>query len=244
MLRINLKTCLVSLTALSMVGCATMRPLDRVEDQTQFVQSVVLNNPQILSFKAKTKIEVKTKDKTYNFKANIMMSNAAQMFMETYGFGVPQGYAALASDRLKVVLPGEKEAYVGTGSSSLSKILKINVTMNELFDPILKKIVISEDSPPTIEQKSDEYIIRDAEKTVFHVNEDKWITKIERRMGFLVEYGYPVSQKMKFPKDIRLSFEHQSIRISFEDVKVNEPIPYEAFQINVPTDTFHVYPIE
>lgn len=241
----KLKNFLVSLFVLAGTGCATMVPLEQVQDQEKFIQQVIANNPQIQTLKAKAKVQVVTKGKTYNFKIGLLMTNAAQMYIETYGLGVPQGYASLMNDRLTVIFPGEHEMYVGTGASSLTKLLKVNVTFNELFDPILKKIAISsEDGQPTVQMTSQHYIIKDVEKTFFEVNDSKWIDKIERRMGFLIEYGSPVSQSIKFPKSIRLSYEHQSIRLDFDDVTINKSMDTSAFQINVPSEGFHVSSIE
>lgn len=241
----KLKNFLISLATIAVTSCApAIKPLERVEDQASFLQQVTENNPQIKTLKAKARVEVMTKGKSYNFKIGLMMTSAAQMFIETYGLGVPQGYASLLNDKLTVVFPSSKEMYVGTGSSSLTRMLQINVTMNELFDPILKKLIVSQDSPPSIDAQGNHWIIKDHDKTLFYVNDSKWVDKIERRMGFLVEYGDPVSAKTKFPKSIRLSYEHQSIKLTFDDVVVNQPMVYESFQMNVPTEGFKVVPIE
>ncbi len=245
MLKANLKQSLVSLFILLSLGCGkSIQPLNQISDQTQFLKNVQTSNPQINTLKAKVRIEVVTKDKTYNFKAGLMMTNTAQLFLETYGLGVPQGYVSLLNDKLTAIFPGDKEMYVGTGSSPIRKMLKINLTINELFDPVLKKIVVSEDAPPKITVASNHYLIRDADENEFYVNANNWIDKIERRMGYLVEYGNPISSKTKFPKSVRLSFEKQSIQMTFDDVVINQPLAYEAFQINIPSEGFHVSPIE
>lgn len=198
----------------------------------------------IHTMKAKARVEVTTKDKSYKFKAGIMMNKDGYMFIETYGFGVPQGYASLFDDRLTVVIPNQKEMYVGSSSSTLTKLLKINLAMNELFDPMLKKILIEDDLKPQTVMTTQGYLITDTEKKKFYTDTKKWINRIERRMGFLIEYGEPWTRKMDYPKSVRLSYEYQSIKITYDELIINEPIANEAFELKIPTEGFTIIPIE
>lgn len=243
----NLKKYLISLTAIILSSCAAQIQTPApalIVNHDDFIRQVRASNPMIHTLKGKARIEVTTKNKSYKFKAGIMINKDGYMFIETYGFGIPQGYASLFDDSLTVVFPGQKEMYVGSSSSALTKLLKVNVSLNELFEPLLRSIQISQDAQPETVITPDGYVVTDFEKTKFYVNANKWVYKIERKMGFLIEYGEPWSRKMDYPKNVRLSYEFQSIKVSYDDLIVNEPIANEAFQMKIPTEGFRVIPIE
>jgi hypothetical protein len=246
-LKKNLKKYLISSAIIILSSCAGQVPPPApalITNQDEFVRQVKASNPMIHTLKGKARIEVTTKDRSYKFKAGVMINKDGYMFIETYGFGIPQGYASLFDDRLSVVFPGSKELYVGSSSSTLTKLLKVNVSLNELFEPLLRRIQISEDAPPKSQITSTGYIITDFEKTKFYVNANKWIDKIERKMGFLIEYGEPWTRKLDYPKSVRLSYEYQSIKVTYDELVINEPIPNEAFQMKIPTEGYKIIPIE
>ena len=238
-MKIKSKQYLVSLLIIILSGCASQiqAPIPTpIANHDEFLRQVRATNPMIHTLKGRVKVEVTTRDKSYQFKAGMMMNKDGYMFIETYGFGVPQGYASLFDDRLKVVFPGSKEMYVGSSSSTLTKLLQVNLAMNELFDPLMKKIDFAEGPPPKIELTTSGYLITDAEKTKFYTDTHKWINRIERKMGFLIEYGNPWTRKMDYPKSVRLSYEYQSIKITYDELVINEPIPNEAFDLKIPRD--------
>ncbi|MEZ4845664.1 MAG: DUF4292 domain-containing protein [Bdellovibrionota bacterium] len=247
-MKTKLKNYLTSLMLIVLVACAApvqkMQPAS-ISNQDDFIRQVQAHNPKIQTLKGKARIEVKTKDKTYRFKAGIMMNKDGYMFVETYGFGIPQGYASLFDDRLTVVFPGDKKMYLGSSSSTLTRLMRINVSFQELFDPILRKIPMEMDTAkPKVQMTSDGYVVTDTEKTKFYYDANQWLTKVERHAGFLVEYGQPWNRKMDYPKSVRLSYEYQSISITYDDLTVNEPVANEAFQLNIPTDGFAVESID
>lgn len=242
----KLKTYLIS-AVIFLSGCAGVQtPVpETIQNQDDFVRQVKASNPKIQTLKAKVRVEVKTKDKNYSFKGALMMNKDGYLFMETYGFGIPQGYVSLFDDRLTFVIPAEKIMYVGTSSSQLTRLLRVNTSFSELFDPLMKKILIEdENKKPKVQTTSSGYIITDVEKTKFFVDTSKWINKIERNIGFLVEYGPRWSNKLDYPKNVRLSYEYQSIHISYENMVINEPIPNENFELKMNTDGFEIKTIE
>ncbi len=228
------------------MGCAAKQvvPPTPITNQDDFVRQMQASNPTIHTLKAKVKIDVKTKDKNYTIKAGLMMNKDGYLFMETYGFGMPQGYLSLFDDRLTYVIPSQKVMYVGTSTSTLTKLLKVNTSFSELFDPILRKITVSEDAKPKVEMTQTGYIVTDAEKTKFHVDSSKWITKIERRIGFLIEYGERWTRKLDYPKSVRMSYEYQSIQVTYDTLTINEPMTNESFELKIPTDGFEIRTIE
>lgn len=247
-MKTNLKNYLSSLAIAGLVACATpvqtLQPAP-IANQDDFIRQVMAHNPQIHTLKAKARIEVKTKDKTYRFKAGIMMNKDGYMFVETYGFGIPQGYASLFDDRLTVVFPGDKQMYMGSSSSTLTRLMKVNLAFDELFDPILRKVPMEmEPTKPTPRMVSDGYVVTDSAHTKFYFGPDKWLNKIERRAGFLVEYGPRWNRKMDYPKSVRMSYEHQSIQITYDELSINEAIANEAYQLNIPTEGFAVESID
>jgi hypothetical protein len=247
-LKTNLKNYLSSALVVFFLGCAsqvqTVRPAP-ISNQGDFLRQVMAHNPHIQTLKAKARIEIKTKDNSYKFKAGIMMNKDGYMFIETYGFGIPQGYASLFDDRLTVVFPGDKKMYLGSSSSTLTRLLKVNVSFNELFDPLLRKIPLEMDpTQPKIEMTTDGYLVTDVARTKFYFGPDQWLNVVEPRAGFRVEYGRPWSRKLDYPKSVRLSYEYQSIHVMYDELTINQPLANEAFQLNIPTEGFAVESID
>lgn len=226
-------------------ACAHTPPLV-VQDQAEFIAQVAKKNPPIGFLKAKAKIAISTPQKTYPFKVGLLMNAKGSMFIEAYGFGVPQSYASLVDNQLRVVVPSQRILYIGSGDSSLEKILNIKVSANALFDPLLRRIFSAQRGPFQITADKKQYIMTDSYRNEFKVDPSYWIQNVisNHTPWKSVQYGPPLNAETPYPKNLKLNLEHGSMQISFEDVTVDQSIENKLFQIDVPSQGFDIYSID
>lgn len=216
-----------------------------IANEDQFIQLVRKKNPTVRSLKGNGSIAVVTKEKTYRFKVGILM-NDRNMFIETYGFGVPQVYVSLFEDKLKILNPGQKEVYVGTSSSSLQKFLNIAVKPKDLFSPLLRHYLPKSNSKISPNDREQRYIMEEINRDQYWVDSHFNIRKIFQSNAALnqIEYSAPIDPETLFPKKIKIDLQGESIEITFDRAEINTVIDAKLFQIDIPESNFHVYSID
>ena len=234
------RNCLSSLVLLFVVSCAhQLPPVGNIE---QFSQQVVAINREVQSLKSKTTLVISTPEKSYNLKAGILVNDQGSMFIETYGFGVPQAYISVVDQKLKIILVSQKEMFTGSSKSSLEKIISIPLAPDSLIDPLLHQIKPVGSTHLDVQKK--EYVLTDSKQNHFYIDGSHRIFKIEMNDGKQIEYGKPLDPTMNYPQSMKIKWKGNSIQIFFDDVKINQEISKSLFQIDVPTQGFHVYSID
>lgn len=167
-------------------------------------------------------------------------------FIETYGFGVPQSYLSLFQQKLKIVIPGQRELYIGSNNSSLQQFLNINMSIQDFFAPILHQIAPNLGAKIRLDQSKKKYVVEETNGEKFWIDAKFSIRTIELNKSWIqkVEYGENLEPKIQFPSRIKIFSNGESIELRFDQITINEEIPTKLFQIDVPTSDFHVYSID
>lgn len=229
---------------LTLFSCAHVS-LQPIEDPAQLVQQVHALSPKIHTLNTQASVIAITKEKTYRFKIGLLMDEK-NAFIETYGFGVPQGYLSLFDQQLKVVIPAQRELYLGSNKSSLQPFLNLNISIQDLFAPILHQIVPHLDVEVHLDDSKKKYILQERGGDKFWVDSKFHIRRIELHNALVqnIEYGENISSQIQFPERIKIFSNGESIELHFDQVAINEEISTKLFQIDVPTSDFHVYSID